>query len=308
MRIKIRQLQAFREVVRNGSITSAAHALGLSQPTVSNLIIGLENELGVTLFQRIHKRLVPTQDARKFFAEVDRTFNSIEQLSSTANRLHTKSSAWLNVVLPQSFVVNIVPQALARLRKSHPGIGVTLEFLPTRDAIDYAASGEWDLTIARLPATHRGLDVKPLMTSEYVCVLPKGHRLVALDSLDPADLRDEAVILLSRRHEERFEIVDSFRKVGVDLVGLVETGALTGACAFTSAGLGVTVLDAIVARGYPDSNLVIRPFRPAIRNQFGLLLEKGGEMSAEAEIFLQAIVETVSDLSRDFEGIHNLEG
>ncbi len=306
MRIKIRQLQAFREVVRNGSITAAAHALGLSQPTVSNLIIGLENELGVSLFQRIHKRLVPTQDAEKFFAEVDRTFNSIEQLSSTANRLHTNSSAWLNVVLPQSFVVSIVPQALARMRKDHPGVGVTLEFLPTRDAIDYAASGEWDLTIARLPATHRGLDVKPLITSEYVCVLPAGHDLAARESLDPADLRDEAVILLSRRHEERFEIVDSFRKVGVDLVGLVETGALTGACAFTSAGLGVTVLDAIVAQGYPDPNLVVRPFRPSIRNQFGLLLEKGGEMSAEAEIFLQAVLATVADLSRDFDGIRTL--
>lgn len=307
MRIKIRQLQAFREVVRNGSITAAAHALGLSQPTVSNLIIGLESELGVTLFQRIHKRLVPTQDAEKFFTEVDRTFNSIEQLSSTANRLHTNSSAWLNVVLPQSFVVNIVPQALALLRRTHPGIGVTLEFLPTRDAIDYAASGEWDLTIARLPAVHRGLDVKPFMTSEYVCVLPKGHRLAERESIDPADLRDEQVIMLSRRHEERFEIVDSFRKVGVDLAGLVETGALTGACAFTSAGLGVTVLDAIVAQGYPDPNLVVRPFRPAIRNQFGLLLEKSGEMSTEAELFLQAILDTVAELSRDVGGIYRLD-
>nr|WP_272209655.1 LysR family transcriptional regulator [Marinicella sp. W31]MDC2875474.1 LysR family transcriptional regulator [Marinicella sp. W31] len=66
MEIKMRQLEAFRAVVKLASVSGAARTLGLSQPTVSNLITSLEAELGVQLFQRVKKRLVPTTEGLSF--------------------------------------------------------------------------------------------------------------------------------------------------------------------------------------------------------------------------------------------------
>ena len=295
MQIKMRQLQAFREVINSGSITGAAQALGLSQPTVSNLIIALESELGVQLFLRIKKRLVPTPEGRFFYEEVNRTFTSIEKLSNAADRLQTSAAGWLNVVLPQSFVVNIVPKAIKMLQQRRPRLGVTLEYLPATDAVDCIAAGDWDFGIARLPINHRGVDARPILESEYVCVLPTDHPLTKKRAISPSDLKDESIILLSRRHEERYDIVETFRSGGVQLNGLLETGALTASCAFVSEGVGIAILDAVVASGYPDRNLTMRPFSPRMTNQFALVREKGTSLSPEAELFLEIIKATIRE-------------
>ncbi len=295
VRIKMRQLEAFRAVVSTGSITGAARALGLSQPTVSNLVIALEEELKVQLFQRIKKRLVPTNEGRNFFTEVDRTLSSIEKLSNAADRLQAKATGWLNVVMPQSFVVNIVPAAIKRLQRKQPGLGVTLEYLPAGEAVESVAAGDWDFGIARLPITHRGVDMFPILQSEYVCVLPQGHLLTRKKTLVPHDLEGEAVILLSRRHEERYEIVEAFRSEGVVLNGLIETGALTATCAFVSAGIGIAILDAVIASGYPDTNIEMRPFGPSMTNEFALIRERGAIFSPEANLFIDAIREAIAE-------------
>ncbi|AMM84755.1 LysR substrate-binding domain-containing protein [Martelella sp. AD-3] len=303
MEIKMRQLEAFRAVVKLTSVSGAARALGLSQPTVSNLITSLETELGVQLFQRVKKRLVPTTEGLSFFGEVDRTFSSIERLTNAAGRLTTPSSAWLQVVLPQSFVVSIIPEALRILHQSNPGIGVTLEYLPSKEAVELVASGEWNFGIARMPISNRAVEARTIMQSAYVCVLPEGHPLCNRDRITPRDLAGEPLVLQSRRHEARFTIEEAFRKAGVRPTSVVETGALTGSCALTSAGIGISILDAILLEGYPDKSLTVRPFDPAITNQFALLREKTADLSPEATAFFEAIMtatRAMADASRNW--------
>jgi DNA-binding transcriptional LysR family regulator len=298
MRVNMRQLQAFRAVVKLGSVTGAGQALGLSQPTVSNLVIALEDELGVALFYRVRRRLVPTSEGLSFFKEVDRTFDSIERLSNAADRITARSSAWLNVVLPQCFVVSIIPEALKRLHETHPGVGVTLEYLPSKEAVELVASGEWDFGVTRIPFSHRGVDAQVVMKSEYVCVLPATHKLARREKISPKDLADETLVLQSRRHEARFTIEEAFRKAGSQLRSVVETGALTGSCALTSSGVGISILDAILMEGYPDENLTIRPFEPPILNEFALIREKSAELGSEARAFVEAILGAARDLSQ----------
>ena len=297
MRIKMRQLQAFRAVVKSGSVTAAAEALDLSQPTVSNLIIALEQELGIVLFQRVKKRLLPTSEALSFFEQVDQTFTSIERLSNAADRLTTGSARWLHVVLPQCFVVSIIPKALRRLRETHPEIGVTLEYLPSKEAVELVASGDWDFGIARHSFSHRGIEHRIIMKSEYVCVLPAGHPLSDRETISPADLENETLVLQSRRHEARYSIEEAFRQAGSKLTSVIETGALTGSCALTSAGVGISILDAILLEGYPDKDLVVRPFAPPILNQFALIQQKRTTLAPESEAFLEAILMSGRDMS-----------
>ena len=62
--MKFRQMECFRELMVAGTVTAAAKALGISQPSASSLITNLERELGFALFKRTKGRLVPTPEAQ----------------------------------------------------------------------------------------------------------------------------------------------------------------------------------------------------------------------------------------------------
>jgi DNA-binding transcriptional LysR family regulator len=73
-----RQLEVFRAIMRNGSMTAAAEALHVSQPAVSKILRHFESQLGYTLFERLGGRLLPTMEARLRFDDADRMFREIE--------------------------------------------------------------------------------------------------------------------------------------------------------------------------------------------------------------------------------------
>lgn len=79
-----RQINAFRQVIRLGSVTAAARALSVSQPAVSRLIGDLEAGLGFPLFERRAGKLYPTPDARNLASEVERMFYGLERLERFA--------------------------------------------------------------------------------------------------------------------------------------------------------------------------------------------------------------------------------
>ncbi|MEK1931977.1 MAG: LysR family transcriptional regulator, partial [Pararhizobium sp.] len=79
-----RQLEIFRAIMREGTITAAANALSVSQPAISKVLLHLESQLGYALFDRIGGRLVPTMEAHLLYADVDRVFRQMEALNSLA--------------------------------------------------------------------------------------------------------------------------------------------------------------------------------------------------------------------------------
>ena len=72
--ISLRQIEAFRAVMVTGTVTQAAKMLEVSQPAVSRMISYLEYEIGFKLFSRASRQLIPTDEGRAFYDEVERSF------------------------------------------------------------------------------------------------------------------------------------------------------------------------------------------------------------------------------------------
>jgi DNA-binding transcriptional LysR family regulator len=99
-----RQLEVFRAVMRNRSLTAAAEALHVSQPAVSKLLRHFETQIGYKLFERLGGRLVPTAEAQLLYRDADRIFREIEVLkglSTNTSCLATSISAWPCAGLPR---------------------------------------------------------------------------------------------------------------------------------------------------------------------------------------------------------------
>ena len=135
----IKTLEAFREIIQLGSVTSAARALGLSQPAVSRLLAQFETGLGFKLFHRSKGRLLPTSQALLLYEEVDLALQGIELWRTGGLSLPMERHDREDVLAIKTGSVDfadamsMIDSAADRLRR------VTDESTPLRAEPDYAA-------------------------------------------------------------------------------------------------------------------------------------------------------------------------
>src|SRR5207244_6208105 len=85
-----RQLEVFRAIMRNRSLTAAAEALHVSQPAISKVLRHFELQIGYRLFERLGGRLVPTAEAQLLYRDADRIFREIVVLQGLSDRIRDK--------------------------------------------------------------------------------------------------------------------------------------------------------------------------------------------------------------------------
>ena len=122
--MKLHQLRYFQEVCRQHSITKAAEELHISQPAVSAAIRELEEEFGLKLFKRSHKKLVLTTEGSYFSLEVEELLQRAKQIADDMTRLQKKNLS-IRVGLPPMIEAMEIPM-LALFHKEHPEIRLEL--------------------------------------------------------------------------------------------------------------------------------------------------------------------------------------
>ncbi|NOW44951.1 DNA-binding transcriptional LysR family regulator [Novosphingobium sp. SG751A] len=85
--VNLRQIEAFKALIENGTVSRGAEVLNISQPAMSKLISHLEMGTGLKLFDRVKKRLAPTNHAMRLYQEVDRIFAGVRQVESAIDTL-----------------------------------------------------------------------------------------------------------------------------------------------------------------------------------------------------------------------------
>src|SRR6266498_4140921 len=110
--MKLRQLEVFRAVIETGTTKGAAHQLNISQPAVSTLIQHTEDQLGFELFQRMHGRLVPTEEALSLYAESSSIFLLLESLHQKIEGFRLGHFGSIRIASTPSLGNSILPRAI----------------------------------------------------------------------------------------------------------------------------------------------------------------------------------------------------
>jgi len=118
--VRLRQIEIFHAVYANGSISSAARALNVSQPAVSKVLRHTESQLGIRLFDLVRGRLVPTDEAHALFREVDEVFHRVTSLQQTANNLRNSGAGHLRIGIVPSLGLEVLPQVIAIFARAIP--------------------------------------------------------------------------------------------------------------------------------------------------------------------------------------------
>lgn len=175
--MNLRQLEAFRATMRNGSITAASEVLHISQPSVSRLISDLERSIGFPLFLRTGRGLSATAEGRTFYQAVESMFFSIDRLKELAEAIKTTTGGVISVGVIQSIATLELPRAVKELYQRHEDVRFMIQCRNTPAILDAVQMHHYDLGIVGRQPPYAGVEVLFETSAPYVCLLPENHRI-----------------------------------------------------------------------------------------------------------------------------------
>jgi DNA-binding transcriptional LysR family regulator len=281
--MRARQLEVFRMVMRCGTLTSAAEALNVSQPALSQILLHTEDELGFKLFLRVKGRLIPTPEAEELYPEVDRLFSDLEGLRQRAGDLRQGKSGVVRLAASAPPSLALVPEALRHFRAAHADIRILSYVVPAEVIVAMLDRGQAGLGIAMTDQSFPLIDTEIIGHTRIVCVLPSAHPLASREAIGPADLRGETLISYRAESLPGQLLRAALGREGVSFQPEMEIDVSIIALAFVQQGLGIAIVDGLLPwHSFPG--LVTRPFRPSVALPLCLLTSSRRPLSRNHEL------------------------
>ena len=145
-------LDAFVEVADSGSFSLAAEKLHLSQPAVSKRIAALELQLGAALFDRVSRRVIPTDAGRALLPYARSVLQQIEDGRRALTHLSKKIDGRLSIGTSHHIGLHRLPPVLRAYTQRYPDVDLDLHFMDSEAACEAVLAGTLELGIVTLPA------------------------------------------------------------------------------------------------------------------------------------------------------------
>ena len=277
--MELHQLRYLRAVVRSGSVTAAAEAEFVAQPSVSKQLRLLERELGVPLFHRVGRKVVPTDAALALADCADRVFDDLAATVAAVSGPESVRGGTLRMCATETVTDHLLPPALTELKRLYPDCHVRVEMLGTDDAVAKVLADEVDLAIVALPLADSRLDIHLLLEEEVLLAVPRGHHWAELERVPLEEVLAEPGLLLSMPgHGLRALVDDASRRAGIEAAGHIELRSQAALLAMVAAGGGVAFAPRMTVEGRTDVAAV--PVEPALSRQVGWVRRRGRHLPA----------------------------
>lgn len=192
-----KRLQCFVSVFEKGSVSAAAQALHMTQPPLSVLIRKLEEELGVSLFDRESNRLLPTPTGELFYLRAKELLTSMGAIKRELDESHNGSRGTVRVGCSTAASLFLIPDAMQEIAHCNLNITVRVQEGETAYLVQRLRDGHLDLAICRSQYMATDIETRVLKAEPLVVALPPGHPLAADTSIRIADLKHERFFLHS---------------------------------------------------------------------------------------------------------------
>lgn len=285
MRINLRQIEVFRAVMANGSISGAAQALYVSQPAVSRLIAYTEQRLGFPLFKRIRGRLYPTPEAKRLYSEINFMYQGIQRVNQIAENLAQNKEGALSIACSPNLGQTIFPPVIAEYKKNYPHVRVKLQTLFPSTMSQALLTNQVCLGISDLSTDHPNLVSEALFSNRVMVAVPKNHPLATKNCIDVEDLKNEN--LIGYHQDSAFsQLLERHLK---DLHNsepqlIVQQPHI--ACALVQTGIGIALVDEATTFGPIWTEVVTIPLSSHIESLVSLYYMEFEPLSQIATLFI----------------------
>ena len=251
--MEMHQIRYVIAVARTGSFSRAAEQCHVAQPSISQQIRKLEEELGERLFDRMKREVRLTAHGEAFLTRALRILEEVEGARREAGDRKGLLRGTLRLGVLPMIAPYLLPEVLAKFTARFPGVEVVVQEDTTAALIRSVHAFETDLALVSLPIPDDRMEVRELFVEELLLALPPGHRLARKRTVTLSDLEQERFIVMKEGH-----------CLGDQLVNFCEQRALRPSIRFRSAqletvqalvrsGMGISLIPAM-AVGRPGLN------------------------------------------------------
>jgi DNA-binding transcriptional LysR family regulator len=280
--LTLQQLAYFLAAAHYGSFSSAADALHLAQPSLSEQVRRLEDELGVPLFARTTRGLTLTEAGRTLRPEAEAALAAVDRARQSVVQVREVLTGTVTMGLfgrpPPDAVVRVVQ----RFRADHPGVHVRLVGQNSVEVAETVRSGEAEAGLVALPVDDQGLDVRPIARDEMVYVSAEPRRVrhrVSIQRLVEAPL-----VLYDARYgtddPARRQLAEQAQRAGLKIEPVVEVEDYEVALRIAASGVADTIVAHrfVRAKELPGALRTVSLAEP-IYDVFAFLTRRGSVLS-----------------------------
>ena len=293
------ELRYIVAVARERHFGRAAETCFVSQPTLSVAVKKLEDELGVTLFERGPGEVSVTPAGRRIIEQAQRVLEEASRIRELAAAGRDPLAGPLRLGAIYTIGPYLLPKLIPILRRTAPAMQLLIQENFTHRLAEELRSGEVDVILVALPFETPGVMTRPVYDEPFMVAVPKGHPWENRKRVTSEELTNESLLLLGEGHCFRDQVLDICHTVRArersPLARTVEGGSLETIRQMVAGGVGVTVLPATsTATSGGASDLIrILPFaRPAPTRRVGLAWRRSFPRPEAIEALRKAILAT----------------
>jgi DNA-binding transcriptional LysR family regulator len=281
----LRQLEVFLAIAHAHSYRQAAEGLHTSQPALSQHVRELEAELGVRLFDRLSRGVVPTEAGRLLEERAKRVFATLTDVREVLGELQGLQRGSLLVGASTTPGIYVLPAVIGEFRRRYPGIDLRLRIANSRVIEEAIRAHEVDLGVVGGHGLAPGEECLAAgLADELVLIVSPRHRWAKRREVAPADLADEPLLVREEGSATRRVTERALEQAGVGWHVSMELGHTEAIKQAVMAGLGVAFVSVHAVRGEVASRRLaaIRLRRLRIQRHFHVIHSEARTLSAGA--------------------------
>ena len=283
----IRTMQYYLAVVREGTISAAAEALHVAQPSLSRQMKELEEELGASLFERGNRKITLTEEGMVLRKRAEEMVRLMQMTEEEISQIKNHVSGSVRIGAGESYSFHYLSRTAADIAAEHPDIRFHITSGDTQDLMDELNNGLIDFAVIFTDVDHTLYQSIPLPAEDSFGVLMrKDHPLAGKDALQFSDLKEYPVIV-SRAAAPYFSGSDELSALNV----VATYNLIYNASLLVEDGLGVAVCFDRLINVSGDSKLCIKPIIPRRENAGNLIWKKYQVFSPAVQLFTDKIRE-----------------
>ncbi len=284
---RLKQLRAFCYTARVGSISQAAEALFLSQPSVTLQIQALERDMDIKLFERRGPHISLTPEGEVLYRLSDPLVEGIDKLQeSFSAQFGSFESGEINIAAGESTILYILPEAITQFARAYPKIKIKLHNVTGRDGMTMLRADEADFAVGSMLDVPDDVTYRPSMNFDPYLITPLDHPLanrksVRLNEISPYGL------ILPPRHLSTWRMVDLvFKQKNASYDVALEAGGWEIVKKYVALGLGISIVtDVCLTENDQVSRVPLGEYFP--QRSYGIVLRKGKFLSPQAKRFIK---------------------
>ncbi|WP_410770536.1 cidABC operon transcriptional activator CidR [Fontibacillus sp. BL9] len=268
----IRQMQYLIEVARLKSFTKAADALFITQPTISKTIKGMEEELGVVLFDRVGKKVELTDAGQLIVSQAQQIVTSFHNLTAELDDLRNLKKGHIRIGLPPMVGSSFFPRVIGQFHQRYPEITIQLFEDGAKKVESDVADGLLEVGVAVLPTVQEGLRSFPFVEEKLNLVVHPSHPLAERNQVDLAELASDGFVLFRQDFTLHDRIIAECAIAGFQPHVIYESSQWDLISEMVAVGLGITLLPETICREIDKERVrILSLVNPVIPWKLGII-------------------------------------